>query len=83
MTAGILSRKLNYRETDGVRTSLPASLPLAIWASNSSLVWHAITVPSAEPALPVPSSLLPLGAADLGFLSGAGCLAEIEIALVA
>ena len=35
------------------RTSLPASLPLAIWASNSSLVWHAITAPCAA-AIPLP-----------------------------
>jgi hypothetical protein len=27
---------------------LPASLALAIWASNSALVWHAITTPSSD-----------------------------------
>uniref|UniRef100_A0A0A9F142 Thioredoxin H-type n=1 Tax=Arundo donax TaxID=35708 RepID=A0A0A9F142_ARUDO len=32
-------------------TSLPASLALFIWVSNSSLVWHATTTPSSAAIL--------------------------------
>uniref|UniRef100_A0A0A9EMP5 Thioredoxin H-type n=1 Tax=Arundo donax TaxID=35708 RepID=A0A0A9EMP5_ARUDO len=32
-------------------TSFPASLALAIWVSNSSLVWHATTTPSSAAIL--------------------------------
>lgn len=41
-----------------VRTSLPSSLALAMRASNSSLVWHAITAPSSAAIIPTLSSPL-------------------------
>ena len=64
--------RIGEDEARGARTSLPASLALAIWASNSSLVWHAITTPSSD-AIPV---LFFLGGIEsfcrLTFLSRAG-----------
>jgi hypothetical protein len=38
-------------------TSLPASLALFIWESNSSLVWHATTTPSSAAILHSSSGL--------------------------